>query len=112
MDKKIIDEMSATLEAEKKELEKKLAGLNSPVNMGDDIDSYDEEADEATEYSANQGMVQTLKRQYHRVQDALAKIKAGTFGVCEKCGKDIGIDVLRVDPESRLCKADKKMQNA
>lgn len=110
MDTKIIAEMQAKLEAEKKELEKELAKLNEPVDMGDDVDSFDEEADEAVEFSANQGMAVTLKRRYHRVQDALAKIKAGTYGICEKCGKPIEIEVLRVDPESRICKADKMKQ--
>lgn len=107
MDKKIIDEMRAQLESVKAELEVELKKLNAPVDMGDDIDSFDEETDEATEYSANQGMAQTIKRRYHRVQDALAKIVKGTYGICEKCGQEIEIEVLRVDPESRLCKADK-----
>ena len=110
MDTKTITEMQAHLARIKTELEAELKKLNEPVDMGDDIDSFDEEADEATEFSANQGMVITLKRRYHRVQDALAKIKAGTYGICEKCGKSIEIEILRVDPESRICKACKMKQ--
>lgn len=112
IDKKIVSEMQAKLEATKKELEKELTGLSAPVDMGDDIDSFDEETDEATEFSANAGMIVTLKRRYHRVDDALAKIAAGTYGVCEQCGQPIEIEVLRVDPESRLCKNDKQKINA
>jgi DnaK suppressor protein len=104
MDTKIIAGLKAQLEKTKTELEAELKKLNEPVDMGDDIDSFDEETDEATEYSANQGMAQTLKARYHRVQDALAKIKAGQYGMCEQCGKPIEPEVLRVDPESGMCR--------
>ena len=100
--------MRANLEATKADLEVELKKLNEPVNMGDDIDSLDEEEDEATEFSANQGMLLPLKRRYHRVLDALEKIDKGMYGTCETCGKAIEMEILAVDPESRLCKADKK----
>ena len=99
--------MQAKLQSTKTELEAELKKLNEPVDMGDDIDSFDEETDEATEYSANQGMIVMLKRRYHRVIDALQKIKDGGFGMCEKCGNHIEQEILMIDPESRLCKADK-----
>jgi DnaK suppressor protein len=111
MDKKIIAEMQAKLEAEKIVLEKELAKLNQPIDMGDDIDSFDEEADEATEFSANAGMIQTLKSRYHSIQEALAKIVAGSFGVCEQCNKPIEVEILNINPESHLCKADKQKMN-
>ncbi|PIY58866.1 hypothetical protein COY97_01965 [Candidatus Wolfebacteria bacterium CG_4_10_14_0_8_um_filter_39_64] len=30
------------------------------------------------------------------------------YGVCEKCGKKISLDILKLAPESRLCKECKK----
>ena len=107
MDTKTIAGIKAQLTKIQVELEAELKKLNEPVNMGDDIDSFDEEADEATEFSANMGMVQALKRRYHSVQEALAKIEVGTYGACEACGKPIEAEVLEVNPESALCKADK-----
>ena len=37
------------------------------------------------------------------INTALEKLKAGTFGVCEVCGKHIGLRRLRVMPSARLC---------
>lgn len=111
MNKNLFSKIEEKLRLTKKELENELKKLNEPVDMGDDIDSFEEEADEATEFSANAGMALTLKRRYHRVLDALNKIKNGTYGTCEKCGKQIEMEILEIDPESRLCKADKLKSN-
>lgn len=111
MDKEDLALSRTKLEKIQKELEAQLKRLNAPVDMGDDIDSFDEETDEATEFSANMGMVSTLKRRHTRVLDALTKIDKGTYGLCEKCGQPIELEILKVDPESRLCKADKQKIN-
>ncbi len=89
----------------KAELERQLKELNQPVDMGDDIDSFDEEADEAEEMSTNQGTISALKQRYLRIKDALNKIQKGSYGTCEKCGGQIGAEVLNIDPESRFCQA-------
>ncbi len=34
---------------------------------------------------------------------ALRRIKVGTFGVCEDCGDDIGIERLKAQPTTTLC---------
>jgi RNA polymerase-binding transcription factor DksA len=39
------------------------------------------------------------------IDDALAKIDAGTYGICESCGKPIVKDRLRAIPHARLCVA-------
>lgn len=84
---------------------KQISSLRKPVDMGDDIDSFEEEADEATEMAANAGMVETLKRRAHRVDDALRKMEKGQYGKCEKCGNEIEPALLEIDPESRYCRA-------
>jgi RNA polymerase-binding protein DksA len=38
------------------------------------------------------------------IDAALARIEAGTFGICEGCGDPIGRDRLRALPEARLCR--------
>lgn len=105
MDIKLLGEFKKKLLAVKTALANQISRLRRPVDMGDDIDSFEEEADEATETAANAGMVETLKRRAHRVEDALAKIEKGTYGVCEKCGKQIEEQLLKIDPESRYCRA-------
>lgn len=87
-------------------LSRQIARLRRPVDMGSDVEStYDGQADETEEETANAGMVETLKRRAHRVDDALNKMDKGTYGRCEKCGAEIEKPLLDVDPESRYCRA-------
>ena len=37
------------------------------------------------------------------IDNALAKIDAGTYGICERCGRPIGEDRLEAMPAARLC---------
>lgn len=98
-----VEKIKQVLEAKREDIKKKIAELSSPVDMGDDIDSFDEETDEAEEFSTNAGKADAFKKQLADVEDALLKIEGKTFGKCEKCGKPIEKAVLDVDPESRLC---------
>jgi len=51
--------------------------------------------------------VTALKRQTERkliqIKKALAHIKIGKYGICEKCGKMIDTDRLMVVPETTVC---------
>jgi DnaK suppressor protein len=38
-----------------------------------------------------------------KVQDALARLEAGTFGLCTRCGRPIGTARLRARPVTDLC---------
>ena len=38
-----------------------------------------------------------------RIERALARIEAGTYGVCVRCGEPIGADRLEAMPEAELC---------
>jgi RNA polymerase-binding transcription factor DksA len=105
MDNKLIGYFKKQLLSLKSVISAQINKLRKPVDMGDDIDSFEEEADEATEMAAQAGMVETLKRRAHRVDDALQKMEQGKYGFCEKCKKEIEVELLKVDPESRYCKA-------
>ncbi len=39
----------------------------------------------------------------NKIQQALAKIEAGTFGQCEECGEEISLKRLEARPEAPLC---------
>ena len=49
------------------------------------------------------GLVGTLKNQLSDVDAAVEKLDAGTYGVCESCGKDIGAARMEGRPTSRYC---------
>jgi DnaK suppressor protein len=112
MDIKLLTEFKKKLIAIKNAVMNQITGLRKPVDMGKDVESsFEEEADEATEMVAQAGMVETLKRRAHRVDDALMKMDKGTYGICEKCGGEIEAELLKIDPESRYCRPCKlKMQ--
>ena len=98
-------------EAEKKlqqtqaDLEKELKDLGEVPEMGSDTEgeTFDTETDEAEEYSKNLGIKDALKGRLRAVKDALAKIKDGNYGKCEKCGMQIPEEILEVNPEARFC---------
>ena len=92
------------LKEKKIKLIAQITELKKPVNMGDDVDSFDEETDEAEEYSAHLGMVDALRKSLARIIDALTKIENNTYGICEKCQKSISNEHLNINPESRLCR--------
>jgi len=44
------------------------------------------------------------RRRLADVEDALARLTAGTFGRCEQCGAEIGESTLALVPETRYCR--------
>jgi RNA polymerase-binding transcription factor DksA len=110
-EQKVLAQLKSKLESAKLELEKEMAELSKSPDMGSDVDGFDEETDEAEEFSANMGMLESVKERYQSVKDALAKMAAGTYGHCEHDQKEIEPEVLLADPESRYCKACKARLN-
>jgi len=98
------------LEAEKELIAEQIKESEKPVDFGDDIDHFEEEGDEAQEISNQVGIATDLKKRLTDIEAALEKIRTGKYGICEKCGKNIEAEILDIDPESRLCKNDKRAQ--
>ena len=38
-----------------------------------------------------------------KIQEALQRLDNGEYGICEKCGEEIGIDRLKARPVTTLC---------
>lgn len=55
------------------------------------------------ERSRTIAVVQALRSNLRDVERALAKMDAGTYGVCERCGKPIGDERLDAIPWAILC---------
>lgn len=43
------------------------------------------------------------KKRIVEIDDALARIKNGTYGICQSCGEAIGVKRLDVKPEAQNC---------
>lgn len=44
-----------------------------------------------------------IKNQLNKITQALVKIKYGTYGICDKCGKVINSERLRLIPSAHTC---------
>jgi DnaK suppressor protein len=97
------------LRSQEKKIEAQLSRFKEGLDFGDDTDHLEEEADETEEFGTWLGVKQALGRQLDRIRGALAKIGLGSYGRCERCGKEIEARLLEVDPESTLCIACKKI---
>jgi RNA polymerase-binding transcription factor DksA len=110
MTKEKIEGYKNKLQHERLLVFREIADFEKPVNFGDDIDHGDEKTDEVDELSNRFGEENDLKRRLDEIDLALQKIEKGEYGACESCGKEIGDEILGIDPESRLCKGC-KMKN-
>ena len=109
MELKILTQFKNQLARIKRGIEKRLKKLLKMPDFGNDIDSGDEEADETEEFGTQLSIAQNYKEHLADVDVALNKIEKRKYGVCEKCGKKISLDVLKIAPESKLCKECKKL---
>jgi DnaK suppressor protein len=118
--KKIIEELKAKLEREKKLLEeelkkfaekdKKLAGdwdTRFPHFDGGEAGgaALEKAADEIEEYSTLLPIEYALETRLQNINLALEKVKhhPEKYGICENCGKKIELERLKISPEARLC---------
>ncbi len=90
-------------------LEGRVKNLQKVPDFGDDVDSGDEESEETEGFGTQLSIAQNYKEKLANVDTALDKMEKHKYGVCEKCGKQISLDVLEAVPESRLCKECKKI---
>ncbi|MGD2102379.1 MAG: hypothetical protein PVG83_09075, partial [Acidimicrobiia bacterium] len=84
-----------TLQSEREQLVHQLDELGA-AESGDlrsDLDfggSFADAASVTAERTEVLGLVESLKSQLDDVDTALARIAEGTYGTCDRCGKDIG----------------------
>jgi DnaK suppressor protein len=109
-------EVRAELEAEAAELrvetdhaEAAIAGL-----LGDSVtEAGDDEADASSKLYEREhelAISNNARDLLDQTEHALARIAAGTYGVCESCGKAIGKARLLAFPRATLCVACKQRQ--
>ena len=99
-----LKEYKTKLEKERAMVTAEIARDEKPVDFGSDIDHGDEESDRSEEVGNQLAAAQGLKDRLSEIEISLGKIQSGTYGVCEKCGKQIEEEILSIDPESRFCK--------
>ncbi len=114
MDAHILKELQEALEKECGQVLSELKSIAKPsLNIRGDWDvkyptfeagenashiQKEEEADEVEEYEMRLATDQSLESRLLEINRALERIKAGTFGFCKKCKKEIGLERLRANP--------------
>lgn len=63
------------------------------------------EADSTEDWNTRRAVTAQLSTRYRNINRALAKIDAGTYGICEISGEPIESDRLTANPAARTCKA-------
>lgn len=64
------------------------------------------QADDATMFfdqTASVSAVRAAKDRLHLIERAISRHKAGTYGICENCGREIDIARLEAMPYTPLC---------
>lgn len=97
----VIDQARAQLEREQADLRRQLSEL------GRGREGYDSNFADSSQVTAERGEAEALavklEEALAEVDNALEKIEAGSYGVCEECGKEIAPARLEAKPEARLC---------
>jgi len=89
-----------------RDLRERLAGLSKAPERGADLAFGKRIGDGTTEAVSrltDVGVGRSLEVSEARVARALAKLEAGSYGVCDNCGRPIAPKRLSAVPESVLC---------
>lgn len=76
-----------------------------PTDAQTDSADLNDFADNIEDFETNTAILKQLEAQLVDVNDALAKIEEGNYGICEKSGQEIELDRLEANPAARTCKA-------
>ena len=111
-----VAELRAELEDEAVALRAEIGQAESDIaeRMGDSVVAAgDDEADASNKVAQrehNMALTQNTRELLDQTEHALARIDAGTYGVCESCGKPIGKARLQAFPRATLCVECKQRQ--
>ncbi|MFA6383671.1 MAG: TraR/DksA C4-type zinc finger protein [Parcubacteria group bacterium] len=111
LDPKTISELKEALLKEKKELEENLGRIAKPLDdKGDYETSFenigtdrDDNATEVEQYTDNLPVEATLEKKLQDILEALQRMDAGTYGICENCHQEIDIERLKASPSAKTC---------
>jgi DnaK suppressor protein len=99
-----LNEFETILKERVTQIEENIAQIRSELDSVGSDDGMNDPEDLASLQSLNTQDNKILDQQEHELKEtihALAKIRNGTFGICEKSAKAIPVERLRVNPIAR-----------
>ncbi len=97
---------------ERERLQKGLAGHNpDELSTDEEVGVGNHMADDATEVfnqEANLSLRQNQQQTLAEVARALQRMDRGTYGLCERCGREIDFARLKASPAARFCMEDQR----
>jgi RNA polymerase-binding transcription factor len=117
MDQQTADRLRERLETERGAVRRQLDDLGARRDAeGIEDPELDEGFADAGQAAAERAnlltLVRSLRDTLRDVEQALARMEAGTYGVCERCGQPIGDERLEALPAARLCMACKRQRSS
>ncbi len=101
-----LEEIEQTLQARLAEVRAQIAELTKPPEEGAAVGFGKRVGDGTTEAISrftDVGVANDLHAIEERIERALEKLDAGSYGVCDECGGEIAAGRLKAAPESALC---------
>ncbi len=118
--KKEVDDLRDRLLEEREELQEQLTTIEDTTfsatqsDLSGDVGLDDESADAGTatfEREKDLSIEQNVRDLLQKVDRALKRIEAGTYGVCDRCGKPIEKARVKALPYVDLCIKDAQAQS-
>lgn len=110
---KVLAPVKDFLSRQERRLRKRRADLSKQDPFEDvrrisDNAATDSDAAEQVGHELAEALKKEVERKLIQTKKALARIRIGKYGTCEKCGKMIDTDRLMIMPEATVCIACEK----
>jgi len=107
----VLAELKEALLKEKAELEENLSRIAKPVDdKGDYKTSFEEigsdredNTTEVEQYADTLPVEITLEKKLQDIIEALRRMDAGAYGICENCHQEIDLERLKANPSAKTC---------
>ena len=113
LDRAMLERLRAGLTQQQADLHREIEGYGADPGSDDvtfDADAgFSDRSHSTEERSRVIAVVRALRSNLHDVDRALAKMDAGTYGTCERCGGPIAEERLEAIPWALLCIDCKKL---
>jgi RNA polymerase-binding protein DksA len=117
MDAETTERLHKLLVEERELLREQLRDLgvnpDDPASVEPQLDpGFADTAHTTAERNRILSIAQGLRTNLDEVAHALARMDSGTYGTCERCGREIALERLEAVPFARLCIEDKQKDRA